>query len=372
MRPFDLLIVDECQHLKEPAIKRTRMVYGGFDKKSQRQILPIPSKKSLLLSGTPIKNRIEEIQTALAYVHPDIYSDRDAFIEQYHEPGYVVDNRGRVTGTTRNLDTLRQNLLSSILVRHRKDGLLLPKKFMCVYLELEDLGELSLVPKFEDLAKQMMFTHAKMRRALRDRDWKAYAQLKDQLSRQQARARELTGHAKYVPLLKYMLDRAKNTDEKTVLFLHHDDMIVDMANTLRRAGYGCVTLTGDTKDSRVPRAVFKHDDTRFFIGNLQAAGVGITLVESSHCVFGEIPWTPAEWMQAQDRLHRFGQEWEVTVMTFLLREGFDGSMFDAVRSKTRTLRRILDNDWEHEPPFVEKIWHTTDDGFELRPMLRVV
>ena len=77
-------------------------------------------------------------------------------------------------------------------------------------------------------------------------------------------------------------------------------------------------------------------------------------------------------MQAQDRLHRFGQEREVTVMTFLLREGFDGSMFDAVRSKTRTLRRILDNDWEHEPPFVEKIWHTTDDGFELRPMLRVV
>jgi SNF2 family DNA or RNA helicase len=94
--------------------------------------------------------------------------------------------------------------------------------------------------------------------------------------------------------------------------------------------------------------------------------VGITLVESAHVVFGEIPWTPAEWMQAQDRVHRFGQTREVTVTTFLLREGYDYEMFDTVLEKAALLRRVLDTGWDTADEFIDRDWHSKDDSeFEL-------
>jgi len=92
------------------------------------------------------------------------------------------------------------------------------------------------------------------------------------------------------------------------------------------------------------------------------------LVESAHVVFGEIPWTPAEWMQAQDRVHRFGQTREVTVTTFLLTEGYDAEMFDSVRRKTRILRQVLDADWNADDQFTDREWHSKDGGeFEISP-----
>src|SRR6266567_8625603 len=137
MPPFDLLITDEIQHFKEPSIKRTKMVYGG--KYHREVVAPIPAKNAICLSGTPVKNRIEEIHTALHYLDPTRWPDRTQFIDQHYEAGYLVDNKGRVTGHTRNLDPLRNTLRSTILVRHRKDGILKPKRYERIYLGLNDL-----------------------------------------------------------------------------------------------------------------------------------------------------------------------------------------------------------------------------------------
>jgi SNF2 family DNA or RNA helicase len=366
MPPLDLLIVDECQHLKEPSIKRTNMVYGGVYKK--HRVLSIPAKKVICISGTPLKNRVEELHTTLHFLDPQRWPDRRQFIRDHYLEGYLVDNKGRVTGAhdPTALDRLRTTLRSTILVRHRKDQYLPRKHYEHMNLSIFDIGETSLKMPLANGRLTLIIFHGKLHEALVRRDWPTYAELKERLSETQERMREMTGYAKFRPLLTYLMKQAKTTNDKIVVFLHHDDLIQGLAEHLRGAGYGCVTLTGDTPDSQVPRRIFKEADCRFFIGNLGAAGVGITLVESAHVVFGEIPWTPAEWMQAQDRVHRFGQNREVTITTFLLTEGYDHEMFDAVRAKTRVLRQVLDEDWDRRDEFIDLHWRSGEGAeFEL-------
>src|SRR6266542_1732969 len=101
-REWDLLIVDESQAVKEPSAKRTVMVFGGEWK--GQLVKPIPCRKALVVTGTPLKNGTEELFTQLHFLNPRRWHDRNGFIEAYYEADTggtkprprVVTNRGRV------------------------------------------------------------------------------------------------------------------------------------------------------------------------------------------------------------------------------------------------------------------------------------
>ena len=121
-------------------------------------------------------------------------------------------------------------------------------------------------------------------------------------------ARHETARAK-VPLVSaFIRELFENGSGKVTLFAHHKDIIAQLAEEL--ACFGPVTLTGETAPKTRTQVVDRfHSDPacRLFIGNIVAAGTGITLAPaSSHCVFAEVSWVPAEMTQAEDRLHRVG------------------------------------------------------------------
>jgi len=124
--PWDLLIADEAIALKSHQARRTTAVFGGTYKK--RRVEPIEATKYLLLSGTPIPNRIEELATMVEVLDPDNWSFK-RLIEEFYEGDAEVDQNRRITGIPRDLHLLQHKLRSTIMVRCLKDEVLeLPPK----------------------------------------------------------------------------------------------------------------------------------------------------------------------------------------------------------------------------------------------------
>ena len=100
----------------------------------------------------------------------------------------------------------------------------------------------------------------------------------------------------------------------------------------------------DIRDRQESVDRFQSDPKcRVFVGNIQAAGVGLTLTASSHVIFAELDWVPGNVSQAEDRLHRIGQRDNVLVQHLVLEDSLDCRMAKVIVSKQTVIDAALDD-----------------------------
>ena len=154
-------------------------------------------------------------------------------------------------------------------------------------------------------------------------------------------------------VVDYVGEMLEGGTQKVVVFAHHRDVIAQLSAGLVQ--YSPVILIGgmSPKEREASIDEFQSDPrTQIFIGNLQAAGVGITLSPaSSHCVFAEMSWVPAEMTQCEDRLHRIGTRDCVTVHHLVLEGSLDAMMVKVLLKKQRTLDAVLGE----KPPALTRV-----------------
>jgi SWI/SNF-related matrix-associated actin-dependent regulator 1 of chromatin subfamily A len=333
---WDLLIVDESQALTNHAAKRTAQVFGGKYKGKRTQ--PIPASKTILVTGTPFMNRPEELFTQINYLDPANWPSFKNFVQQYYDPGYEVDEIRRVRGTPRNLEQLQKKLRDTIMVRQLKRDVLnlLPKEYERIDIDylrfsIESRGW------FAYMSKQITIVADKLRKAVTKSERQELREILNGLIED---VRHEAGVVKYKTILKYLKGRCA----KTIVYAYHQDIIKGFADDLRKEGRSVVTLTGKTRNAMIEVDRFQQDpDCQFFIGNLKAAGVGITLTAGSHVVFAELDWSPAMHRQAEDRAHRFGQTEQVKIVQFVLNNphATDLWIWDALQSKEQLSEKAL-------------------------------
>lgn len=111
-----------------------------------------------------------------------------------------------------------------------------------------------------------------------------------------------------------------NNAQKLVVFAHHKAT----SDALEKAFFSYVRVDGSTPSYKSQAAIDKfHNDPAcaLFIGNLQAPGVGITLTAASATMTLEPGWVPGENLQAEDRVHRIGQEADSVCACYLVARG---------------------------------------------------
>jgi len=315
---FHFLILDECHYLKNAKAKRSLNVVGGRSKTGKR-FDPIPAERVLALTGTPILNRPKEIFNIARYLMPEAFPNKEKFLRRYCDLRLV---RGRWDDTgASNLDELQAKLRSVFMIRREKE------------MVLKDLP-----------AKRRQLIEIEPEGRLRDKIIKEYeaASVKkfnipfDDVS---ALRRE-TGLAK-VKIAVEFLKNAIEESGKVVAFCHHRDVIEKIAEKIP-----CVVVRGDTPLKRRAENVDlfqRSPECKLFLGNIEAAGIGITLTAASRMVFVEGSWEPGKVSQCEDRIHRIGQKNSVLIQHLVWAGSLDSYMTKRVIEKQEVISEALDD-----------------------------
>lgn len=149
-----------------------------------------------------------------------------------------------------------------------------------------------------------------------------------------AQLRRLTGLAKAKSIVKWI---EETEHDKMVVFAHHRAVI----NELRKIK-NSVHIDGSCSQSQRVHAVkaFQEGGARVFIGQIQAAGTGLTLTAASTLIFAEYDWVPANNRQAADRIHRIGQKNNCLVYMATVPGSIDEDIMKVVKRKMETYKEM--------------------------------
>ena len=149
-----------------------------------------------------------------------------------------------------------------------------------------------------------------------------------------ASLRKITALAKVDAVMKWVRE---SSFKKVVLFAHHK-AVIEKLKELENSVY----VDGSCSQSHREKAVkdFQHGDAEVFIGQIQAAGTGLTLTAANVLLFVEVSWTPAENRQAADRIHRIGQKNSCLVYFTMIPNSIDENIIRVVKRKTETIRNL--------------------------------
>lgn len=308
--PWPVVVLDEAHNIRNRTTQRAK------------EVLKIPARRRLLLTGTPLLNRPKEAWMLLRYIDPPKWNAYRSFVMRYCAPWRDRWGRWHEDGAA-NLDELAEKLKPYMIRRLKADVLTeLPAKTRQTLLfpvTSRDVRDAITVERELELADP----------ALKG------AQLADL-----ARARKTLGMAKVPAAVDHILD-VLESERKVVVFAHHREVI---AALLSKAGVKAVSITGDTSMKARNEAVhaFQNDpEVRLFVGNLQAAGVGLTLTAASVAIFVEQDWTPGVLLQAEDRIHRIGQDRPVLIQYLVFDGSLDARMVKSLARKERIIQEAI-------------------------------
>ena len=361
-REWDLLIVDECHYLKNPKAQRTQQVFGSWKKKEQKwvqAVTPIPARRRLFLTGTPIVNRPIELHPILKSIDKARWGNWRQYTQRYcdaHETRFGYD----VSGAS-NLDELQDTLRATCMVRRLKADVLkeLPAKRRQV-IELPPNGAADAIKAEQNLLaaqrEQREQLQAAVELAKASDDPEEYKRSVVALRAgeraaftETSRIRIETAVAK-LPYVTEHLNTAIEAGEKVVVFAHHHKVLDAL---MTEFGDRAVKLDGrDSMEARdeAVRRFQQNDSVRLFVGGMKAAGVGLTLTAAAHVVFAELDWVPGTLSQAEDRCHRIGQANSVLVQHLVLEGSIDATMVQTIVGKQQVIDKALDIPTDTEEP----------------------
>lgn len=327
----ELVIVDEAQRVK------------NWNTIAARALKRIDSPYAIVLTGTPLENKLEELISIVQFVDQHRLGPTWKLLHEHQ----VKDEGGRVTGYT-GLEKIGQTL-APVMIRRRKSEVLrqLPNR----------LDQNLLVPMTE---MQMLYhqENADVVAKIVQR-WRKTRFLSDKDQRRMTCALQnmrMSCNSTY--LLDQETDHGVKADELAALL---DDLFVELKNKavvfsqwtrthdiiirrLEARGLGYVSFHGRVPSDKRPALVerFRDDPACRVFLSTDAGSTGLNLQHASTLVNMDLPWNPAVLEQRIARIHRIGQAQPVRVINFVAKGTIEEGMLSVLAFKRSLSAGILD------------------------------
>jgi SWI/SNF-related matrix-associated actin-dependent regulator 1 of chromatin subfamily A len=355
---FDLIIIDEAHRLSNTTSGIYKIVSDLVKRSNPKGIYE--------LSGTPITNRPINFYNLLKIIGSPLADDWKYYVERYcdgkffynkkerdahtfifckkvgksswydlsyeekEELDKVIDARCKKiwkTDGSSHLDDL-QEAVKSCYIRRDKDDLVLPKKTVKVL-------NYDLTKEERNSYERVWDEYLQAQNGKNKEDLEKYKAITEGIMMRQWLANAMT--EKTIDLAKKCIDLGN----KVVIFCSFDEEL----NTIKEAFKDiCVVHNGKMLIKKKDKSVEEFQNNpniRVFIGNIQSAGVGLTLVASRVAIFNSFSWVSGDNLQAEDRIHRLNQKRDVTIYYQVFSDTFYKEMFDKVRGKQEIIDNII-------------------------------
>jgi SWI/SNF-related matrix-associated actin-dependent regulator 1 of chromatin subfamily A len=314
---FDLVILDEAHMISNVQAQRTKII-NHFAKKINRV---------WLLTGTPMTSRPMNYYNLLNLIESPVAQNWKAYAIRYCQ-GYQFSAGKRkvwnVSGAS-NLEELRDRTSKQILRRLKEEVLDLPDKIITpVYLKLKSKEYENLMGEYYDWY---------------DKNPDESTSLTVQFSKLM-KVRKVIANEK----VKQTIEFAENILEqgkKVIIFTNFTDTLQTI---YQHFGKQAVYLDGSCSNAVRQQAVdqFQNNEKiNVFVGNLKAAGVGLTLTSAEVVIMNDLSFVPAEHSQAEDRAYRYGQKSNVLVYYPIFENTIEGAIYDILNKKKQIIRTVM-------------------------------
>jgi len=334
-----LMTIDESTTIKNPTAKRTKAIVALGKEAYYKRIL----------TGSPVT------KSPL-----DLFSQCNFLSDELLESGsyYSFKNRYAVM-KTHNFGGRRVQLVHSYQRLDELASILKGFSYRVLKEECLDLPDKIYIRREVELSKEQLQAYSTMKTA-------ALATLKGKMATaphvltQMMRLHQITcGHLKNDDgttteiksnRMTELMNLLDETEGKVIIWGNY---IYDIENLVKAIGkeYGedsVVQYYGATSSDDRAKAIKKFQDpdskVRFFIGNPQTAGYGITLTAASTVVYFSNGYDLEKRLQSEDRAHRIGQNKSVTYVDFIAPKTVDEKIVKALRNKIDIASQVMGED----------------------------
>ena len=332
---FQAVILDEGQYIKNPSSQTAQIARA------------LRAEHRLVLSGTPIENRLLDLWSLMSFAMPGVLGSRAQFTQLY-DAKEDPHARRRLSARVRPflLRRTKSQVARDLPDRVEED----------LYCEIE--GEQKTLYRAELKRAQQMLLKVSTQKQLNQDRFHFLTSL--------LRLRQICCHPRLVKAdskaesakLEALLDQLEplmDEGHKVLVFSQFVSLLDLLKVALAEKGWPVHYLAGDTENrGAVVRDFQAQPGGSVFLISLKAGGFGLNLTAASYVVLFDPWWNPAVEAQAIDRTHRIGQTHKVIAYRLLIKDSIE----EKIRALQKT-KRALAEDVLGEEKFAQAL--TLDD-----------
>ena len=338
-----IMAVDESTTIKNPSAKRTKSIL----------MLGKQAKYRRILTGSPVTKSPLDLYSQCAFLNEDLL-DHGSFYSFRNRYAHMIERnfggrRVQIVGSYQRLDELEEILKKFSYRVQKSECLDLPKKIF--------------INRTIELTKEQNEAYATMKSA-------ALASLKGKMATaphvltQLMRLHQITcGHLKSddgtITNFKHrrieeLIDVMNEMEGKVIIWANYVHDINEITKALENEyGEGSVVqYYGKVSSEDRQRAIKEFQDpdspVKYFIGNTQTGGYGITLTAASNVIYYSNSYDLEKRLQSEDRAHRIGQTKSVTYVDLIAEKTVDEKIIKALRKKINIATTVMGDtvqDW---------------------------